>query len=107
MDRPLPNQYMSAKQLSCTYGDPFIAYCHMKHKQLMPHGQPALWNKRRLEFFLLQVKCRLICIALVRYPASICIFPPMLDTMPSNLAFRRAFFLRKSNSILTNGLILL
>lgn len=107
MDRPLPNQYMSAKQLSCTYGDPFIAYCHMKHKQLMPHGQSALRNKRSLEFFLLQVKCRLICITLVRYPASICIFPPMFDTMPSNLAFRRAFSLRKSNSILTNGLILL
>lgn len=107
MNQPLPNQYMSAKQLSCTYGDPFIAYCHMKHKHLMPHGQSALWNKRSLEFFLLQVKCRLICIALVRHPASVCIFPPMFDTMPSNLAFQRAFSLRKSNSILTNGLILL
>lgn len=64
MNQPLPNLYMSAKQLSCTYGDPFIAYCHMKHKQLMPHGQSALRNKRSLEFFLLQVKCRLICIAL-------------------------------------------
>ena len=69
MNQPLPNLYMSAKQLSCTYGDPFIAYCHMKHKQLMPHGQPALRDKRSLEFFLLQAKCRLICIAVVRYPA--------------------------------------